>query len=256
MSKKVLVIGESCKDVYIYGTVERFAPEAPAPVFLEMIRNDSPGMASNVTRNLISLGVDCDILTNPNWENITKTRYMDDRTNHMFIRVDTNDASYGKLDIDSAMKTLHDFDAVIISDYDKGFLSKEDIQKIGSSHPMVLLDTKKVLGEWCESVKYIKINGTEYEKSKHTISQKMLDKLIVTRGKEGCIFRNKVFKVKSVSIKDVSGAGDTFIAALTTKLANGESIENAIEFANKCATVVVQKRGVSIVNDNLDQRLL
>ena len=252
MSKKVLVIGESCKDIYIYGSVERFAPEAPAPVFLEMTRDENPGMASNVARNLISLGTNCEISTNLNWKIITKTRFMDDRTNHMFIRVDTNDANYGKLSVDSIIDSLKNFHAVIISDYDKGFLSKEDIQKIGSSHPLVLLDTKKMLGPWCESVKYIKINGTEYEKSKKEISQIILDKLIVTRGKEGCIFKNKTFKVKGVSIKDVSGAGDTFIAALTTKLVNGESIENSIEFANKCATVVVQKRGVSIVNDSLD----
>lgn len=252
MSKKVLVVGESCRDVYIYGSVERFAPEAPAPVFLEMSRDESPGMASNVARNLTSLGIECEISTNQNWETITKTRFMDDRTNHMFIRVDTNDTSYGKLKINEIVDVLKNFDAVIISDYDKGFLSREDIQKIGSSHSLVLLDTKKVLGPWCESVKYIKINGTEYEKSKEHVSQNILEKLIVTRGKEGCIFKNKTFKVKRVSIKDVSGAGDTFIAALTAKLVNGESVESSIEFANRCATVVVQKRGVSIVNDNLD----
>lgn len=251
----MLVIGESCKDIYIYGSVERFAPEAPAPVFLELSRNENPGMAANVARNLVSLGIECEISTNENWEDITKTRFMDDRTNHMFIRVDKNDSDYGKIRIDEVIDKLLSFDAIIISDYNKGFLSKEHIQKIGSLHPLVLLDTKKMLGSWCETVKYIKINGSEYENSKDQISQNILDKLIVTRGKEGCTFKDKTFKVKRVSIKDVSGAGDTFIAALTCKLVNKESIESSIEFANKCATAVVQKRGVSVVNDNLDKRL-
>ena len=29
----VLVVGDSCKDVFIYGDIERISPEAPDPVF-------------------------------------------------------------------------------------------------------------------------------------------------------------------------------------------------------------------------------
>ena len=50
-----------------------------------------------------------------------------------------------------------------------------------------------------------------------------------------------------MEIKDTSGAGDTFLAALVCKYLETESIEEAIPFANSCATEAVQKKGVSIV---------
>ena len=257
MTKKILVIGESCKDVFIYGSVERFAPEAPAPVFLELSSNENPGMAANVQNNIMSLSVSCDIMTNSNWETIKKTRYMDDRTNHMFVRVDTNDKSYSKFILNSeTLDKILGYDVVVISDYDKGFITSDDILRISSSHQNVLLDTKKVLGDWCRNVKYIKINRDEYEKSKDAIDENISSKLIITQGKEGCVFQNKRLKVKKVSIRDVSGAGDTFMAALAVKIANEVKIEGAIKFANECATVVVKKRGVSVINDSMDKRLL
>lgn len=244
--KKILVIGETCKDIFKYGVSDRLAPEAPAPVFLEISKNENPGMAMNVKRNIESLNVHCDIWTNKNWEFITKTRYIDDRTNHMFIRVDENDKSYERINFkEFDLGDIKSYDAVIISDYNKGFLMPEDIEKISLLHPFTLLDSKKQLGEWCHGISFIKVNGVEYEKTKHNIDEKIKQKLIVTLGNKGCKFQNKVFQVKNVSVKDVAGAGDTFIAAFTAKMLETNSIEASINFANDCATIVVQKRGVS-----------
>ena len=48
----------------------------------------------------------------------------------------------------------------------------------------------------------------------------------------------------------MSGAGDTFIASLVVNYLKTVDIQKAIKFANLCATAVVQKRGVAIVNNS------
>ena len=75
----------------------------------------------------------------------------------------------------------------------------------------------------------------------------MKKKLIITLGHEGCLFREKIFSVEEVEIKEVTGAGDTFMAGLVAEYIKTKNIEKAIIFANQCATKVVQKRGVNIV---------
>jgi len=69
--------------------------------------------------------------------------------------------------------------------------------------------------------------------------------MIVTMGSKGCKHKNKMYPVPEVSVKDVSGAGDTFLAGLVVKYTQNNNIEQAIEFANDCATKIVQKRGVA-----------
>ena len=242
---KILVIGESCRDVFIYGECNRLCPEAPVPVFNPVKSVDNGGMARNVYRNVSSLGAKANLLTNENWKGITKTRYIDFNMNHMFMRVDENDKQYGRSNINNI--SFDNYDAVIISDYNKGFLTEDDIKNISLKHDCVFLDTKKILGDWCEHVKYIKINNTEYEKTKHTISNDIKDKLIVTMSRDGCKHLNVLYPVPEVEIKDSSGAGDTFISALVVKFVETSNIEQSINFANQCATAVVQKRGVSTV---------
>ena len=53
---KILVIGESCRDVFIYGACDRLAPEAPVPVFNPLRTVENGGMARNVYKNLEALG--------------------------------------------------------------------------------------------------------------------------------------------------------------------------------------------------------
>ena len=96
---KILVIGESCRDVFHYGKCDRLAPEAPAPVFNPIKTVENGCMAKNVHKNLLALGVDANLFTNENWNSITKTRYIDLNINHMFLRVDENDQRYGKAKI-------------------------------------------------------------------------------------------------------------------------------------------------------------
>lgn len=245
---KILVIGESCLDVFHYGESVRLCPDAPVPVFKSLSITQNAGMAKNVQENLTSLGVDADILTNEDWEEIVKTRYVDLRTNHMFLRVDEGDNQYREMAAGELEKIdFTRYEAVVVSDYNKGLLPPKILEQITQRHPLVFLDTKKCLGGWSKGYSFIKINHKEYEETKHTLDDQITAKLIITRGPHGCEYRGLAHPVPSVEVKDTSGAGDTFLAALAKAYVESRDISAAIEFANECATTVVQRRGVSVV---------
>ena len=245
---KILVIGDSCIDEFVYCDVERICPEAPVPVLNPIKSSTNPGMASNVVENLKSLGAEVDIITNK--DIIKKTRYIDIRSGQMVMRVDENDTckSLPKNKYNKGRGRCHD--AIIISDYCKGFLTEEDISIFAerSNHP-IFLDTKKQLGSWCKNIDFIKINEFEHKKNFERLPDYpfILNKMIVTIGSKGCKYRDEIFPVQGVSVKDVSGAGDTFLAALVLSYLKNNDIKSAITFANECATKVVQKRGVAVI---------
>jgi|TARA_R110000787_G_scaffold42216_1_gene103773 bifunctional ADP-heptose synthase (sugar kinase/adenylyltransferase) len=246
---KVLVIGDVCEDVYVYGKCNRLAPEAPVPVFVKTREKRNGGMALNVFNNLKALGVDCDIVHNA--EEIEKTRYVDTQTNHIFIRIDSDEAGIKRVDKKVLTKKyLSQYDAIVISDYNKGFLSETDIEKICYYHPLTFMDTKKKLGRWSEDCKWIKINEPEYNNTKKEIQERMYvyeDSLIVTLGSKGCKYKNKTYTVNEVEIKDLVGAGDTFLAGFVSRYLHTKNVDDALIFANECATIVVQQKGVNVV---------
>jgi len=246
---KILVIGDACEDVYIYGDCNRLAPEAPVPVFVPQTKTSNGGMALNTYANLKSLGCDCDILHNE--EKIKKTRYVDKKTNHIFLRVDTDDKKLKRINTKHLDKNfLNEYNAIVISDYNKGFLDEEDIEKICHNHPLTFMDTKKKLGRWSKDCTWIKINEEEYGKTKEEIKNLehiFDDKLIITLSEKGCRYRKEIFPVEKVEIKDLSGAGDTFLAGFVSNYLQTNNAKEAINFANECATKVVQKRGVNVV---------
>ena len=246
---KVLVIGDACEDVYIYGDCNRLAPEAPVPVFVPQNKTSNGGMALNVFANLKSLGYNCDILHNT--EEITKTRYVDKKTNHIFLRVDTDDKKLEGIEEKHLNKDfLRQYQAVVISDYNKGFLTEEDIEKICYNHPLTFMDTKKKLGRWAKDCTWIKINEEEYQRTLNEIKHLghiFDDKLIVTLSERGCRYKGEIFPVDKVEIKDLSGAGDTFLAGFVFHYLENKNVSDSISFANECATKVVQRRGVNVI---------
>jgi D-glycero-beta-D-manno-heptose-7-phosphate kinase len=246
---RVLVVGESCIDNFTYGEANRLTPEAPVPVFNSSENVIVEGMAMNVRNNIKSLGAEVSIHTNSNWRLIEKTRFIDHRTNHMFLRVDKNDDKISHT-MDLKKIDFGKYDGVVISDYNKGFLSEDDIRFISEKHELVFLDTKKILGDYCDKVKFIKINNSEYMGSERFADKSIRDKLIVTLGSKGCMYKGETFSVIKTEVKDVAGAGDTFMAGFTVKYLQTKDIIESIKFANECATIVVQKRGVSVVGQN------
>lgn len=239
--KNILVIGESSRDIFVYCDALRLCPDVPVPVLNVRNQTENPGMAKNVQRNIQSLIGSCDILTNFDWYNITKTRYVHENSNHMFFRVD----SPHKIQRIDLSQIDYEYDIIVISDYNKGFLTTQDIEIISSNHPNVFIDTKKILGSWANNCKFIKINNFEYQNSLEFITPELKDKIIHTMGSEGCEFGGKKYPVDKVEVKDVSGAGDTFMAGLVSKYLETLEIETSIKFANFCASKVVKNRGVS-----------
>ena len=241
---KVLVVGDSCTDIFIYGEIERISPEAPVPVFNPLNKTENGGMAKNVFFNLKSLGVETDIVTNSN--DIKKIRYVDHRSNQMVLRVDEHDYC-GRID-QNKLISFDSYDAIIISDYCKGFLHEDDIKYICDTYDNVFVDTKKMLGEWIVNASFIKINHLEHKKNFEIIPNypELSDKLIITKGKNGCIYMESKFDVDEVFVKDVSGAGDTFISGLVVEYLKTNDIRKSIKFAQKCTTVVVQQHGVAM----------
>ena len=243
---KILVIGDSCTDVFVYGHSTRLCPEAPVPIFEPSRTVTNDGMAGNVKANLESLGASVDLKTNK--EQITKTRYVDVKSNQMFLRVDSIDRVKPAFDIN---RVDWDVDAVIVSDYDKGFLTENDIHEISKRHPLTFIDTKKPINlQTFSDYTYIKMNEWEWELCERAGAKykEWADKLIITMSEKGCLYRDIVFPVNNdIEVRDLSGAGDTFMASLVYKYVNTESITDAIKFANECATKVVQKKGVTTI---------
>ena len=249
--KRILIIGESCRDIFIYCNTLRLAPDIPVPVLERVDRTTNPGMAKNVERNIKAIYPHCNIVTNANWRSIIKTRYMDNRTNHGFFRVDVDHRAIGRINIRTI--PLKKYDIIGIADYNKGFLSKEYMRAICEKHPCVFVDTKKSIGPFLDKARYIKVNEYEYKRSL-PLSQRLSDKIIHTKGSHGSEFRGRIYPVNEVEVKDASGAGDSFFAALLVRYAETGDVVEAIRFANICAGQVVKHRGVSVIHRPLEGR--
>lgn len=243
--KKILVIGDSCKDVFVYCHAQRLAPDRPIPILDVIEEVENPGMAANVVRNIKAIHDTCDLYTNEGWEKVTKTRYVHSKTNHSFIRIDSN---CPVRPIDVTKIPLDEFDIIAISDYDKGSLSREDIAHVCAKHPCVFLDTKKPVGEWAKDAAYIKINEYEYAHSRTTLTPEIEARVIWTEGEHGAHHQGVHYPVtEKVEVQDTSGAGDSFYAALLVRYAETGAIDESIRFANECARRVVARKGVSVI---------
>lgn len=240
---KILVVGESCTDIFVYCEALKLAPDIPVPVLQVLERVENPGMAANVFRNIKAYVNDSKLMTNENAAFVTKTRFVHQDSNHMFFRVDTPH-DIERIKIESINL---DYDIVVISDYNRGFLSNSDIEFICRNHDNVFLDTKKIIGDWARHAKYIKINDFEYRNSESLIDEELKAKIIRTLGHLGCEFQGNRFPVESTEIRDTSGAGDSFLAALVVEFSVSGDILKSIKFANLKASEVVKHRGVTTI---------
>jgi bifunctional ADP-heptose synthase (sugar kinase/adenylyltransferase) len=242
----ITVIGELCRDVFKYGNVTRLCPEAPVPVLTDVYKELNWGMAGNVQENLLSYNPELNINLIHQKNLIKKTRYIDDKTNHMFLRVDEGENEVDTLILTpETVQTITESDLVIVSDYNKGFLTEKTLVKIGKLSKLSIIDTKKTISkDLIDSFTFIKLNEHEYQRNKN-ISDKNKDKFIITLGMNGAKHDDIVFLSPSPKQTiDVSGAGDTFTAFFSLKYFETKNISESIKFANQMASIVVSKRGV------------
>lgn len=238
--KNVLVIGESCVDEFVYCKTERLSPEAPVPVLVPLKKVSNEGMVGNVCNNLRSLNSNLQIARISQNEIITKTRYVDEKSNHLFVRVDEGENSITPF---RGFDDYESFDIVIVSDYNKGFLSNEDLETIGKNSRLSILDSKrKLTKEVIDSFTFVKLNESEAKENQTLVSN---NNLLITLGKNGCQYKDKIYKSPDPKDTiDVSGAGDTFTASFILKYFETKDIEVSINFANEMSSIVVSKKGV------------
>ena len=243
--EKITVIGESCLDEFVYCNTNRLSPEAPVPVLVPQRTVRTSGMAGNVKRNLEALTRAANVKLITQLETITKTRYIDEKSNHMFLRVDN------KVELDPSIvcdnflaEHLQQQDIVIVSDYNKGFLSDKDLEFIGKHSKLSILDSKRILSkEIIDKFTWVKLNKQEAYNNSHIMND---NNVIVTLGSEGAMWNNKLYpSPRPIETIDVSGAGDTFTASFIYKYYQSNNFKRSITYANEQAGKVVQKRGVA-----------
>ena len=243
----ITIIGELCRDVFKYGNVTRLCPEAPVPVLTDVYKELNWGMAGNVQENLLAHNPELNINLIHQKNLIKKTRYIDDKTNHMFLRVDEGENEVDTLILTpETVQTITESDLVIVSDYNKGFLTEKTLVEIGKLSKLSIIDTKKTISKnLIDSFTFIKLNEHEYQRNKN-ISDKNKDKFIITLGMNGAKHNDTIFPSPSPKQTiDVSGAGDTFTAFFSLKYFETKNISESITFANQMASIVVSKRGVA-----------
>ena len=283
---KILVVGDAILDRYVYGEITRQSPEDSRIPVVDVLREEYRlGGCLNVAANIKSIWpmTDVSVLApisffthrllrerdidtspikykgsvRPHEKELIKTRVIDVKTGRQLIRLD-NSKGYDKDTTFYKYKSFDHFDAVVVSDYCKGFVDHQLRESLSKYHGQVYVDTKNPdLGLWRHVTNCIvKINDKEYEK---TSGKEYLAHLIVTRGSDGCIYRDNSdetspstqmlkFGTVPVSDPDVIGCGDVFLAGLVTSYLRDPDMWKAIKFANYCAGENAKQHGTAIIS--------
>ncbi len=303
--KKILVAGDIMIDNYHYGKALRVSPEAPVMIFRES--NDGnrtvAGGAANVAVNLkAKAGMEVDIFSvigdDTNGEDLltileeqnigtefvisvsgrpttSKLRYIA-QNNQQLMRVDdesTDNISEELLhnDWDKLYCKMNEYDMVILSDYQKGFLTEENTQyliRIAKEAGIpVLVDVKGTDLEKYRGAYLLKPNQSELhdltgmpvsnsgqiaEAAVTLCRRAECAYVLATLGASGMVLADQdrvLFWAKSTAkeVYDVTGAGDTVIAYLALGLMEEKGIELVVKTANYAAGIQVSKIGTSIV---------
>lgn len=307
-TEKILVIGDLMLDCYTIGKASRISPEAPVPILLVKDERSLPGGAGNVALNLLSLGqevvligrfgddlagkyllkalIDSNISTDsiflePGYKTPVKNRIIAD--NQQMIRIDheINSALTEEVEariISSLPKLLEDVSAVAISDYGKGFLTrnllKAVIKEARSRGIVVAADPKGADFTKYEGAFVLKPNLKEAyaaanlteESTLEQVASALLhgaqvDNLMITRSENGISLfdhlKRQDFPVKVKEVKDVTGAGDTVLATLTACLASKMTLTQAAELSNVAASLAIEHVGCArITLADMTARLL
>jgi len=292
---KILVLGDLMLDRYIFGDVNRISPEAPVPVLRHAQRMERAGGAANVTMNLAGLGVksylagfwgkdtesglleglvksagiDTTAVLATARATTSKTRIVG--RNQQLIRLDIDptepptDAEMRELTA-RAVALVPQMNAVVLSDYDKGTLTRElceaVIRAARSAGIPVLADPKTPdlskysgattvcpnLGELALATG-ISVNDMDalLQAGQQQVVEHGFEFMTVTMSEKGIRVLRPESSFHSAAVarevSDVSGAGDTVIATLAAGLACKLSVEETVHLANIAAAIVVGKRG-------------
>lgn len=291
----ILVIGDLMIDEYLWGDCERISPEAPVQIVDIKKETTVLGGAGNVISNLVSLGASVEVLSVIGDDEVgvlvksmlskqgvkaslveqkgrktsRKTRLM--ASHSQVVRYDKESKNPISLESVKALfekfqEKINSYDIVLLSDYNKGVLTKELLEKVivyaNKNGKKVLVDPKgndftKYKGAYlltpnkkeAELASKIKIENSDDLKE---ALQKLKDEVnlavsVITLSENGiAILENDEVVIKPTvarEVYDVTGAGDTVLASLGFALSLGCDIFTSVEFANLAAGVVVGKIG-------------
>ena len=298
--RRILVIGDTMLDKYVWGDASRLSPEAPVPVVRVSRETAVAGGAANVAFNLAALGCEVSLFgrigTDPDGarlcellagggvalapgsvskavSTIVKTRVLCSRQQVCRLDREGSAASYAVSpgDFGRFVAPLASAaDAILVSDYAKGLVCNATLKALSTlpSRPDVLsLDPKPRPGidysgvflmtpNRAEALRLAGLEETPGEFPAEAVCEAIHAKfaprfLVVTLGAGGMLLSEGGRPVETIptfarEVFDVSGAGDTVIAAMTAALAAGIGLGDAARFANTAAGIVVGKLGTAV----------
>jgi D-beta-D-heptose 7-phosphate kinase/D-beta-D-heptose 1-phosphate adenosyltransferase len=309
-SPHILVVGELLLDRYIWGAVERISPEAPIPVLKVTSVEERLGGAGCVVNNLVTLGarVACSsvlgadangrsllqrlsdiqvdtsgIYTERGRETIVKSRMIGfvqsanraaqhimrmDEERHVPVSVETRKGLVADI-----RRRIGEFDAILVSDYDKGLIDRSVIEAVvsapGGREIPVVVDPRRsedysmyrgvtaltpnryeaavASGVSCETLEGVEEAGREL------LKRLGAKEVAVTIDKDGIFLCTsdglcRHFGVQARNVYDVTGAGDMVLSAFGLARAVGADVEEAVALANVAAGLEVTKLGAAPVS--------
>jgi D-beta-D-heptose 7-phosphate kinase/D-beta-D-heptose 1-phosphate adenosyltransferase len=308
-SQKILVIGDLMLDEFVWGRVTRISPEAPVPVVHVTSESYFPGGAANVARNLKEFSADVrmmgligqdpyglrlldllhssgirvdGVLQSPTWQTLVKTRII--ARNQQVVRVDRErldqaDSTHAAAANEILNRVVPEVDAVIISDYAKGFIKQEIVDHVialaagtgaivtADPHPSNPLNWKGITAIKPNREEAFRAAGRPVALPVHPVQNdaRLLDAasilleswnaklLMITLSEQGMLLLQRGqapyhTPTRAREVFDVSGAGDTAMAFLTLALSAGADPVQAAEIANHASGIVVAKVGTATVS--------
>jgi rfaE bifunctional protein kinase chain/domain len=251
----ILVCGDAMRDVYWHGEVTRISPEAPVPIISVKRVEERWGAAANVRANVEAMGVECVEHYGNQTEDVTKIRLM--VNGRQEYRVDFDHPQAEAL---MGEWILDDTDLMILVDYGKGTLGENIQQFIKFAKERkcrVLVDPKGYDYSKYRGADVIKPNLDEMKvmvggwKDEADLAVKVekirkdadIGAVLLTRASDGMTLYTqngaKHFPAEAKEVVDVTGAGETAIAALGVGLHRGLSLEDSVALANKAAGIKV-----------------
>lgn len=247
---KVLVVGDPMMDIYHFGRAERISPEAPVPVFIEESQKGRPGGAANVAANLEALGCQVRSAFPVGGQTTQKHRYM--VGHHQLFRIDRDVIRKPTpADIENAVSLTDWADVVVLSDYAKGWLTPEMCRAVIHSAETVVVDPKG--NDWSKyyGAAVICPNEREMQAVCGDGVFRWNSWLVEKKGEKGLVLYDdfgtchESSPAQARQVFDVTGAGDTVVAAIAATLGLGRSLSEALRIANCAAGVVVGKIGTA-----------
>jgi len=227
-AEEVLVIGDTCNDHILEGTVRGISPEAPIPVLMNPEYSVSLGMGYNFIRNMEKLFGEKikNTILNNNPSDIWN--YIDKKSGYKLLRVDKIQSIVPPLTIKDIEAHINQkIRVIVVLDYDSGYITNSLLKEISdnfSPYCHLYLDTRKEcldgLDGWL-----IKINNEEYSRASKATKDIARYNIITTYGKAGARYAHQYIKQRNpVDARDVSGCGETWLSAFIYFTHNWEEL--------------------------------